>query len=239
MNSSAGTITINGGIITATGKGHCAGIGGASNSGAGTVVINGGTVTASGGSGSAGIGSGLSGNGVNVTIIGGNVYATRGRVSSPKNSSGTGLSLKTIVVPADFRLSSITVTEGGSSYTYGTRDMVPIDGKLYVYAPASAVLSVNGVECCQKDGVLYALHTYGEDAVCTLCGTACTHETYAEGKCTLCGTACTHEEYADGQCTRCGEKALVEVRVGESVTYYPGIDEANAYAGTLEGSDTV
>lgn len=87
----AGTITINGGTITASSDAG-AGIGGGCNvqgngGGGGTVTINGGTVTAAGGEGSAGIGGGgtsknsggyAGGTGANVTINGGTVTATGG-----------------------------------------------------------------------------------------------------------------------------------------------------------------
>ncbi len=57
-SGSAGTITINGGIINATGMTYGAGIGGGYNSDGGTITINGGTVTAVSGYGCAAIGSG-------------------------------------------------------------------------------------------------------------------------------------------------------------------------------------
>ena len=75
-----GTITINGGVVTATGGSGGAGIGGSSGKAGGKVTINGGTVTATGGNGGAGIGggSGQSGTGGTVTINGGVVMATGG-----------------------------------------------------------------------------------------------------------------------------------------------------------------
>ena len=72
---SAGTITINGGTIIATGNGG-AGIGGGTSSAGGTITINGGTVTASGGGGGAGIGGGwVATTGGTITINGGTVTA--------------------------------------------------------------------------------------------------------------------------------------------------------------------
>lgn len=49
---SYGTITINGGRVTAKGGRHAAGIGGGNGASAGQATINGGTVTATGGSAS-------------------------------------------------------------------------------------------------------------------------------------------------------------------------------------------
>ncbi len=80
-SGNAGTTTINGGEVTATGGSWGAAIGcaGGSNSAnggsGGTVVINGGIVTANGGSWSAGIGGGRYAGGVAVEIRGGTVTA--------------------------------------------------------------------------------------------------------------------------------------------------------------------
>ena len=73
-NCSSGIITINSGIINATGNIYGAGIGGGEK-GAGTVIINGGMVTANSGLFGAAIGGGDVGNGV-VTISCGTVIAT-------------------------------------------------------------------------------------------------------------------------------------------------------------------
>ena len=73
-----GTVTINGGMVTATGGNCAAGIGGGWGGHGGTVTINGGTVTAKGVTYGAGIGGGLYGAGGNVSINGGTVTATAG-----------------------------------------------------------------------------------------------------------------------------------------------------------------
>ena len=75
-HGSNGDITINGGSVTAEGNRGGAGIGsGEQWSNEGTITINGGTVTATGGSGGAGIGSGPFGDGGIITITGGTVIA--------------------------------------------------------------------------------------------------------------------------------------------------------------------
>ena len=80
-----GTITINGGDVTATGGRDGAGIGGGDNGNGGSITINGGDVRATGGrDGGAGIGGGDNdsggdnGNGGSITINGGDVTATGG-----------------------------------------------------------------------------------------------------------------------------------------------------------------
>ena len=78
-----GSITINGGSITAYGGMHAAGIGGGNNGAGGNITVNGGTVTATSEEG-AGIGGGHGGNGGNITINGGNVHASSG-------TSGAGI----------------------------------------------------------------------------------------------------------------------------------------------------
>ena len=68
-NQTAGSITINGGEVTATSK-NGAGIGGGNGRDGGNITINGGKVTATGYDG-AGIGGGIDGAGGNITINGG------------------------------------------------------------------------------------------------------------------------------------------------------------------------
>ncbi len=81
----AGTVTINGGNITASGYNGGAGIGGYIGTAGGTVTVNGGSVTATGGNLGAGIGGGESGAGGTVTINGGSVSALGG-----ENAAGIG-----------------------------------------------------------------------------------------------------------------------------------------------------
>ena len=80
--SACGTITINGGIVTAKSEGAGAGIGGGANGAGGKVTINGGVVTAEGGelkdpgySAAKGIGGGMGCDGGSLTINGGTVRA--------------------------------------------------------------------------------------------------------------------------------------------------------------------
>lgn len=79
-----GTITINGGMITATGYSNAAGIGGGSNGSGGIIRINSGVVNAIGGKAGSGIGSGnqsdksLKTNGGTITISGGKITAIGG-----------------------------------------------------------------------------------------------------------------------------------------------------------------
>ena len=81
-NCSSGIITINSGIINATGNIYGAGIGGGEK-GAGTVIINGGTVTATSGIFGAAIGGGDEGTG-SVTI-------NSGMVTANSSQSGAGI----------------------------------------------------------------------------------------------------------------------------------------------------
>ena len=81
-NGAGGTITINGGTVIATGRADSAGIGGGENGYSGTITINGGNVTANGGNGGSGIGSGTRGGCGTVTINGGTVTANGGGLSA-------------------------------------------------------------------------------------------------------------------------------------------------------------
>ena len=79
-----GTMTINGGVVTATGGSFGAGIGGGRCGAGGSVTINGGTVTATGGWNAAGIGGGITG-------VGGAVTITGGTVTAQGNGGGAGI----------------------------------------------------------------------------------------------------------------------------------------------------
>ncbi len=80
-----GTITINGGSVTATGGLFGAGIGGGDNGSGGMIEINGGEIIATGGSYGAGIGGGDDGAGGGITINGGDEIVATG------NDGGTGI----------------------------------------------------------------------------------------------------------------------------------------------------
>ena len=88
-SNQSGTITINGGTVTATGGDGGAGIGGGKEAEGGTITINGGTVNATGSTDAAGIGGGGGGNGGNITINGGTVTAT-GSTTPYSGSAGIG-----------------------------------------------------------------------------------------------------------------------------------------------------
>ncbi len=81
-NQPGGTITVNGGQVTAYGGIMGAGIGGGCYGTGGTIVIDGGNVTATGGDRAAGIGGGNEGAGGTITIDGGNVTATGGNYAA-------------------------------------------------------------------------------------------------------------------------------------------------------------
>jgi len=89
--SGSGTITINGGMVTATG-GNGAGIGGGYRGydGASTITINGGIVTATSGSSGAGIGGGYGSNGGKIIISGGTVTATSDSIGAGIGGGGYG-----------------------------------------------------------------------------------------------------------------------------------------------------
>ncbi len=137
-----GDVTIKGGNITATGGDNGAGIGGGClrNDGSITVTIEGGTVKAEGGADAADLGYGV---GVSLTlditmtvkINGGSVMAAN-ILGTPTNSDGD--QLKLVPLSSD-DVSAAGLRSGytnGTSYDYGTKDMQPIGGTLYLYLPA-------------------------------------------------------------------------------------------------------
>ena len=84
----SGTITIEGGVIHATGSERGAGIGGCWDGATGDITITGGMVTATGNGGGAGIGGGSGGTGGNITITDGTVTATS---NNPSRWETTGI----------------------------------------------------------------------------------------------------------------------------------------------------
>ena len=109
----SGDLTINGGIISATGgKDGGAGIGGGFQGACGNVVINGGTVTAVGGGsfGGAGIGGGAASEiaGGKITINGGTVTATGGEYGGAGIGGGYGGGFEKITINGG----SVTATGG-------------------------------------------------------------------------------------------------------------------------------
>ena len=72
---SCGTVTINGGIVSATGGTNAAGIGGGAYGNGGSVTINGGFVTITGGTDAPSIGAGNNGNSEGTFSTGGNGHA--------------------------------------------------------------------------------------------------------------------------------------------------------------------
>ena len=94
------TITINGGVVNATGGRVGAGIGCGQQANVGTIVINGGTVTATGGdNGGAGIGGGQTNRaGGTITINGGVITATGGTMGTPGIGAGQSGTAGTVTI---------------------------------------------------------------------------------------------------------------------------------------------
>lgn len=114
FGGTAGTITINGGTVNATGGQRSAAIGGGSSGNGGTITINGGTVNATGGDYSCAIGGGLSGEGGNITINGGNVSAKSisvdcAAIGGSSRASGGNIALNGGFIDAQ----GVTPTAGG------------------------------------------------------------------------------------------------------------------------------
>ena len=122
-----GDVTINGGVITATGSDRGAAIGSGGTVSGGTVTINGGSVTATNYNYGAGIGGCYSGN-ATVVINGGVINATS--IGSGLSASGSTVSLGwnkiTDSITSGSYLGTVTfakkMTDGTSTYDVGTYD---------------------------------------------------------------------------------------------------------------------
>ena len=115
---SCGTVTINGGAITARGGDNGAGIGGGSGGSGGTIVINGGAITARGGDNGAGIGGGSRGSGGTIVINGGSVKAY-GNSTSDNLGGGAGIGGGTGGAAGNITINGGTVTARGNWYVTG------------------------------------------------------------------------------------------------------------------------
>ena len=112
----AGNITIQGGIITATGGEYSAGIGAGFGWDCGDIVISGGTVTATGGKNAAGIGCGASRDEDASTC--GNITISGGTVTATGDGGGAGIGLGGQVGDSYGReTGNITITKGVKSVT--------------------------------------------------------------------------------------------------------------------------
>jgi len=153
-NVSCGNIVIASGTITATGTGHCAGIGSGRANGAnntcGNITISGGTVTATGGGEAAGIGSGNAGSASNacgdITISGGTVTATGGDCGA---GIGSGYAKQASNTCDNITISGGTVTATGGRYAAGigsgNGNNYTQDGENFtLYVSACGAISITG-----------------------------------------------------------------------------------------------
>ena len=137
--NAAGSITVNGGVVTATGGLRCAGLGCSYRGTGGRVAITGGTVTAVGGGS---LDADIGGSDVAVTIDGGCVFGAKALVDpAPKNGEGLAVCLVTLDCPGAEGPVRVEGLKG-----YGTKDIYPIEGKVYLYLPAGRFTpTINGV----------------------------------------------------------------------------------------------
>ena len=216
---SNGSVTITGGYVNASSENSGAGIGagfGWSRNG-GKVTITGGTVIANGAglttSYGAGIGGGSgNGDGGNVVITGGNVQAIAGNGAEAigkgngsgssgtlKDSAGNDISLIEITLDGVSDKTSVTnIVVDGS--TYGSKDVVTIGDKLYLYLPVgtkpTSFTAGGYTYVCYSNGQMYKNHSDWVEATCTSAkhcsrcglteGEALPHS-YVNDVCTICG----------------------------------------------------
>lgn len=134
--SSAKNITVEGGVITATGGEGAAGIGGGLLGSGENITVSGGTVKATGGTdatqphlGAAGIGGGSNGNGKNITVSGGNVTAMGANACGiGGGASGTA---------SDIKISGGTVLAVGDGNGFAFGAVPTVDSALSVSAGSS------------------------------------------------------------------------------------------------------
>ncbi len=156
----SGTITINGGRITAKGVINGAGIGGGYSGDGSNITINGGIVTATGGG--AGIGGGFAGKGSNITINGGivtaeghcgigggdigegsHIYINGGIITATGSSHGAGIGGGKGKTGSNIYINGGTVTATGGSYGAGIGGGAEASGE-YITITGGRVTATGG-----------------------------------------------------------------------------------------------
>lgn len=149
FSEKGGTLTINGGKVTATGAALGAGIGGGNYGTSATVTINGGIVTATGANYGAGIGSGGYGTGNNVTINGGTVVATGGMygagIGGGGNANSEGIPIKITGGAVDATGKEGGAGIGGGCFGYGTANVVITGGIVEAKAEQGNIYCGSGI----------------------------------------------------------------------------------------------
>lgn len=144
INSSAGTLIIEGGMVTVTGNLAGAGIGGGYKDAGGKITINGGTVIATGGDRAAGIGGGYIGAGGIITINGGTVIAT-GRGDAAGIGDGSGGAGGTVKINGGtIKSSGISVSTTNSAGEAVYLNVLTIPGQNN--KPVTAA-NIGGIDC--------------------------------------------------------------------------------------------
>jgi hypothetical protein len=151
-DNDGGTVTISGGVVTATGVDGGAGIGGGDKGDGGTVAISGGTVFAQGSDGGADMGPG--GNGMTAaanTFTGGSIRLAAGNASlQPSNGQDpVGCAKVTGFQPG----ARVDFTDPGNlPADYGTTDIYADDGgAIHLWLPDGDYhFTANGLDCTAK-----------------------------------------------------------------------------------------
>ena len=140
-----GITTINGGRVTATGGSYGAGIGGGDwYTDAGNIIINGGKINATGSSTASGIGGGWEGTGGNISINGGQIVATAGYEYAGAGIGG-GSSHETICnISVGDGMKVYASASQNSGYTAVTTGNTPGGRYALAYNEHSGIVSASG-----------------------------------------------------------------------------------------------
>ncbi|HEX2985624.1 MAG TPA: cadherin-like beta sandwich domain-containing protein [Caproiciproducens sp.] len=166
-NGTCGSITINGGTITATASGSGgAGIGGGAYSNGNNIMINGGTVTAIGRDGGAGIGGGGYGTGGTITVTGGIIMAT-GRGGGAGIGGGDYSDFNNIMISGGtVTANSITGGAGIGGGSGGRGGNIQISGGTVTANGGDSAAGIGG----GFDGAGGVVNIFGEDTQVTAKG---------------------------------------------------------------------
>ena len=248
-----GTITINGGSVTATGSLSTAGIGGGYWGGGGTITINGGTVTATAGAYAQGIGEGYEGeeNEGSSTIIIGNgvtVYAGDSADSATLVTDlddfianhtenyvmmTSGASAYDVTITAGANMTK-TTDSGDASQSDLSDEMVPVvytanDG--YYFPTDYSVDEVNGISVT-RDGYTQITVSGTPTADVEITLTAPTAKTTPDAPTTAAAVDCTTADNDDGKLT--GVTTAMEYKEANAASWTDGT--GNDITGLVPGT---
>lgn len=197
-NTNSGTVTINGGKVSATGDLYAAGIGGSRMYGYGSVIIRGGLVEATAGEEAAGLGGGMQDQG-------GSVFITGGQVSAKGDGNGAAIGAGSAGNGGDIVIQGGIVTAQGA-----------FNAAIGGYDGGSFSTGTNG------NAVIFATNYDDRDAIGDRSGEADWNAVILEGKRGQCDTGRVYGQVTRAEGFTVPEGCVLTILAGASLTMQDG-----------------